>query len=343
LDSVAPLTQMAKLIERIELALQEGELDEKVNWRRSLATLLAGLGIAVASPMARGADSDEALNKSWQELTPKMRQELRQDERDWIKWKEKLPAEQQEWANLSRATYLMRFSPDPAMVEVAKESEKGMREAGNWIDQNTQTVQTATPMATPTAALEPFRLPIPAKGLESGRWDIYGKEGILGGVRIPSSLRDETLSPDLKLAVWNVRRSFNISKMSDREIMADPKLHVEVQKELDNIDQDRKGKEASEQQRQQSYRDWVTNTRANDPGYVEEDFNLGYRWGRFYFHGRTSTSGGSPGPVQQRELSAFYNTALMAAHNRGQEIKSLSSFQKGFEQAVDDMWGIAPF
>jgi hypothetical protein len=172
LDSVAPLTQMAKLIERIELALQEGELDEKVNWRRSLATLLAGLGIAVASPMARGADSDEALNKSWQELTPKMRQELRQDERDWIKWKEKLPAEQQEWANLSRATYLMRFSPDPAMVEVAKESEKGMREAGNWIDQNTQTVQTATPKATPTAALEPFRLPIPAKGLESGRWDI---------------------------------------------------------------------------------------------------------------------------------------------------------------------------
>jgi hypothetical protein len=170
-----------------------------------------------------------------------------------------------------------------------------------------------------------------------------GKEGILGGVRIPSSLRDETLSPDLKLAVWNVRRSFNISKMSDREIMADPKLHVEVQKELDNIDQDRKGKEASEQQRQQSYRDWVTNTRANDPGYVEEDFNLGYRWGRFYFHGRTSTSGGSPGPVQQRELSAFYNTALMAAHNRGQEIKSLSSSQKGFEQAVDDMWGIAPF
>jgi hypothetical protein len=97
---------MAKLIERIELALQEGELDEKVNWRRSLATLLAGLGIAAASPMAHGADSDEALNKSWQELTPKMRQELRQDERDWIKWKEKLSAEQQEWANLSRATYL---------------------------------------------------------------------------------------------------------------------------------------------------------------------------------------------------------------------------------------------
>jgi hypothetical protein len=316
-------------------------------WQKTLAIALGGLGIAT-SPMARGAGSedqwDQAVNKAWQELTPKQRQELRQDERDWIKWKNKLPAEQQHWATVSRATYLMQFSQDPAMAEIAKNSEEAMKKAGTWLDQHTVQA-TPTPEATPTAALEPFRLPTPPpKGLVTGRGDVYSASGVLpSGAPVRSSLQDRTISPDLQSAIWVVRERFNISKMSDKEIVADPKLHAEVQKELDHTDQRRKDEEASKQQREQRFRDWVTKAKANDPGNVEEDFKSGYRWGRFYFHGRTSTSGGTPGPVQQGELRVFYNTALIAAHNQGQEITSLSSFQKGFEQAVDDMWGIAPF
>jgi hypothetical protein len=347
---------MAKLIERIELALQEGELDEKVNWRRSLATLLAGLGMAAAAPMAHGSGSDaqwdQSLNQAWQELSPKQQQELRQEERCWIKWRDSLPIDQQRFAVVSRVFYLSQFSRDPETAASAKDSIQAMKRAGTWAMDPSFERDAPEPLSTPTPTptggqaqtLEPFRLPTPAKGLEGGRTDVYGQSGVLpSGAPVRSSLQDRTISPDLQSAIWVVRERFNISKMSDKEIVADPKLHAEVQKELDHMDQQRKDEEASKQQREQRFRDWVTKAKANDPGNVEEDFKSGYRWGRFSFHGRTSTSGGTPGPVQQGELRAFYNTALFAAHNQGQEITSLSSFQKGFEQAVDDMWGIAPF
>ena len=56
----------------------------KVRWRKALAIGLAGLGMAAAPMTGKAAGSaeqwDAALNRTWGQLTPKQRQELRQDE-----------------------------------------------------------------------------------------------------------------------------------------------------------------------------------------------------------------------------------------------------------------------
>jgi hypothetical protein len=61
----------------------------RYKWQKTLAIALGGLGMAT-SPMAYGSGSeaqwDKALNDAWQSLSPKQKQELRQDERDWIQW-----------------------------------------------------------------------------------------------------------------------------------------------------------------------------------------------------------------------------------------------------------------
>jgi hypothetical protein len=88
---------------------------------------------------------------------------------------------------------------------------------------------------------------------------------------------------------------------------------------------------------------WINGLTANDPGYVAADYQLGYQWGHFQFHGMTSTSGGRPGPVNQQTMNAFRNLSLTYIYTRQQPLTSLSSFDKGFVQAVADDWGVAPF
>jgi hypothetical protein len=63
--------------------------------------------------MAYGAGSEgqweDALNRAWQELSPKQREELRQDERDWIKWQNSLPPEPAYNATKNRALYIQKI------------------------------------------------------------------------------------------------------------------------------------------------------------------------------------------------------------------------------------------
>jgi hypothetical protein len=80
-------------------------------WQKTLAIALGGLGMATSS-VAHGAGSeaqwDKALNDSWQALSPKQKQELRQDEREWIKWQNSLPPEPGRNATKNRALYIQK-------------------------------------------------------------------------------------------------------------------------------------------------------------------------------------------------------------------------------------------
>jgi len=84
------------------------------NWRRAVATALAGLGMMGAPMKAHGqewwqatpAQAEQAVTQAWSQLSPKQQQNLRQEERDWIKWKDKLPADRRTWATADRAHYL---------------------------------------------------------------------------------------------------------------------------------------------------------------------------------------------------------------------------------------------
>jgi hypothetical protein len=104
------LGHRSSLLRRIDIALEEDNLDEKGGWRKAVATGLAGLGM-MAAPMtgkASGSEQqwDTALNRAWHQLPAKQRQELRQDEREWVHWKEKLPDEVRYRALQDRAGYL---------------------------------------------------------------------------------------------------------------------------------------------------------------------------------------------------------------------------------------------
>jgi C-terminal processing protease CtpA/Prc len=112
-------------------------MDEKLNWRK-LSGTAAVMGTTALAPMTAHASGTEqqweqALNRAWHDLGPKQQQELRQDERDWIKWKEKLPDDQRYRAIQSRVDYLTQHSKDPKLAELAKDSEAAMKKAGTWV------------------------------------------------------------------------------------------------------------------------------------------------------------------------------------------------------------------
>jgi hypothetical protein len=112
---------MTKLIERIELVLQSNGpvelLEEKGGWRKALAMGLAGASMLSAPMKAHGqewwqatpAQAEQAVTQAWSQLSPKQQQNLRQEERDWIKWKDKLPADRRTWATADRAHYLQAY------------------------------------------------------------------------------------------------------------------------------------------------------------------------------------------------------------------------------------------
>jgi hypothetical protein len=81
-------------------------------WQKTLAIALGGLGMTT-SPMAYGSGSEaqweQALNRAWQALSPEQKQELRQDERDWIKWQNSLPPEPGANATKNRAIYIQKL------------------------------------------------------------------------------------------------------------------------------------------------------------------------------------------------------------------------------------------
>jgi hypothetical protein len=83
---------------------------KKCRWRKALAIGLAGLGMAAATMTGKAAGSEEqwdaSLNQLWHQLSPKQRQELKQDQREWISWKEKLPDDVRYRALQARAGYL---------------------------------------------------------------------------------------------------------------------------------------------------------------------------------------------------------------------------------------------
>jgi hypothetical protein len=124
------------------LDTEDKAMDEKMNWRRLLGTA-AVAGATALSPMKAHAgppvaEWEKSLSMSWQQLSPQKRQELRQEERDWIKWKDKLPATELANALKSRAYYLQQFSPDPEAVAGAKERIQRMKDDGTWLTPETR-------------------------------------------------------------------------------------------------------------------------------------------------------------------------------------------------------------
>ena len=108
------------------------------------------------------------------------------------------------------------------------------------------------------------------------------------------------------------------------------------------VEQQKRAQEQQQQaKQQQDYQEWVKQLKANDPGNVQEDFQLGYRWARFYIQGSAGSSGYSGG-VPQGVVRAFCNASLQGAFHQKQKISSLSSFQKSFEKLVEDTYGIGP-
>jgi uncharacterized protein DUF4236 len=86
-------------------------------WRRALAMGLAGASMLGAPMKAHGqewwqataAQAEQAITQAWSQLSPNQKQELRQEEREWIKWKDSLPADRRTWATADRAHYLQAY------------------------------------------------------------------------------------------------------------------------------------------------------------------------------------------------------------------------------------------
>jgi hypothetical protein len=79
--------------------------------------------------LTRGAGTEaqweNALNHAWTALSPKQRIELRQSERDWIKWRDSLPAEDSLAATRDRTTYLEVYKKmGPAAADSSEYNDK---------------------------------------------------------------------------------------------------------------------------------------------------------------------------------------------------------------------------
>jgi Lysozyme inhibitor LprI len=142
-----------------------------MNWRRLLGTA-AVAGATALSPMkAHGGSTtaqwDQALNKAWQELNPKQRQELRQEELQWIKWRDSLSSDDdRRGATKSRTWYIM-WIKDPKGVtapDPTSDEEKALERVGMALVQQQQENEPApeseatsdvgaqpTPASTPAA------------------------------------------------------------------------------------------------------------------------------------------------------------------------------------------------
>jgi hypothetical protein len=110
-----------------ELSIREARLEEIKGWRKALALGVAGLaGLAPMKAAAHGSgfwgpeiqkvmtspsggseqDWKHLLNQFWGRLPAKVQQEIAQDQKDWVGWKNKLPAEQRLDATKERATFV---------------------------------------------------------------------------------------------------------------------------------------------------------------------------------------------------------------------------------------------
>ena len=87
---------------------------------KKIALLLTVLTITahaqIESDLLRSLSrAERKLNEVWNEkLTPAERQELRPDERKWVRWKDTLPLEQEEQAVWARVDFLNKFVQDHA-------------------------------------------------------------------------------------------------------------------------------------------------------------------------------------------------------------------------------------
>jgi hypothetical protein len=139
-------SKVEHLIQRINNALEGDTLLEAGGWRKAVATGLAGLGM-MASPMGAKASGTEGqwealLDNLWHQVPPKQRQELKQDEREWIRWKENLSDHERYNAIQDRAQYLSSIvrgdSPTAAMNCEIADWTKSVRDTWDELSPDTR-------------------------------------------------------------------------------------------------------------------------------------------------------------------------------------------------------------
>jgi hypothetical protein len=101
-----------------ERSVREARLEEIKGWRKALA--LGAAGLAGLSPMKAKASPQDieyetsqktALNRAWNQLSPKQQQALDRDEHEWIKWKnDKIDTVERLEATRQRAIYVQRVA-----------------------------------------------------------------------------------------------------------------------------------------------------------------------------------------------------------------------------------------
>jgi hypothetical protein len=98
------------------------DIVRKGRWRKALAIGLAGLGMAAAPMTGKAAGSEEqwdaSLNQLWHQLSQRQQQELRTDEREWIRWKDKLLGDDERIRAIQdRIDYLTALTKTPEELE----------------------------------------------------------------------------------------------------------------------------------------------------------------------------------------------------------------------------------
>jgi hypothetical protein len=81
----------------------------RAGWRKALPLGAAGLaGLAPMKAHAAGSEAqwNAALNRDWKALTSQQQQQLKPEEREWIKWKDQLGDDERYWAIQDRDEYL---------------------------------------------------------------------------------------------------------------------------------------------------------------------------------------------------------------------------------------------
>jgi hypothetical protein len=283
----------------------EESLAEAGSWRRALATLLAGLGMAAASPMAHGAGSeaqwDEALNQLWQKLNPTQQQELRQEKRRWSKWKDNLSDEGDRIRALqARIDYLSQWDPD-----ATKETEEAKKRHEEWIRSGLlatsgeeQPAPRTTLVPTPAPETSPTPTPTVARGLQPGTSDIYHKPGV--GLPVSGTQLD---SPEMK---------------AEAERNA---AHARAQ----------------QQRREEIDTAWAPKMTEPSGGKLNQaDFERGYKWGIHF--ARTM----APEDAMFEKLLPKYADMDMKNNYNPDEITSVRSFEAGFVQGVAEIRDVIP-
>ena len=103
----------------------------------AVAGMIIGLSLSVQAQDFSSAKWEQELTQAWKALSPKAQQELIDEQRAWIKWKDSLTSSDLEWALVDRVNFLRDYKIDPeAALDVARLRSRTEVEFGNGLTEH---------------------------------------------------------------------------------------------------------------------------------------------------------------------------------------------------------------